>query len=86
MQLFMIGFCVLYPKIFISNVFIKSKLPGIQDEHSISRFKTQRRSFIRERTIETRIWQRIDYCVITKENKIKRFVNCKHHNNCTRIN
>ena len=55
-------------------------------EHSISRFKTQRRPFIRERTIETRIWQRIDYCVITKEKKIKRFVNCKHHNNCTRIN
>ena len=33
-NLFMKGFCVLYPKIFISDVFIKPKLPGIQDKNS----------------------------------------------------
>ena len=38
-NLFMKDFCVLYPKIFTSNIFIKPKLPGIQDKHSISRSK-----------------------------------------------
>ena len=60
--------CVLYAKIFTSNVFIKPKLPGIQTGQTFyfSLLMTQRRPFIRERTIEMRILQTIDYSVMTK--------------------
>ena len=61
-NLFMKGFCVLYPKIFISEYLLSQNY----QKFYFSFLMTQRRPFIRERTIETRIWQKIDYCVMIK--------------------